>query len=242
MSQSLTVVLPKTVIFVLRAWPTRGSDCSTWRSTRCGIALVLLAGSACGGRIEPRVDDAGVCPAVDAALVFGPSTSPTGCEPWSKAMTDGFVVAPTTVELATQSIVGCWIGWATPPSPWLEEPWLVSIRFNSDGSYLAQGYEGPTVPLYSAPNPLPFYYGDVEKCPSLDRWRLLNSDAQGVSGQIDIPFYSGVHSGNGPCYLPVWQGELSALVFDASRNHLRFSFAADALPIPYDLWRMCAAP
>ena len=114
----------------------------------------------------------------------------------------------------------------------------MQISFNADGSYMAYGYDGTSPAYPSEADPPAFYYGEVDICPSLDRWRLLRTDGDGsISGEIDVPFYYG----SGLCQLPAWQGELSSLTFDASGNRLRFSFnrSDGDDPVVYDLWREC---
>jgi hypothetical protein len=154
--------------------------------------------------------------------------------PWSGVDSTPFVPATTSATLAQTlaAMHGLWIGHAVAPQYWTPERWDLVLDLTPDetdgGHFTARTSTG-------SPS---FYYGtDESDCAAMRRYRLFDFGTQGVAGAIDIPFPGGSPS----CHLPVWQGELSNIAFDAKANRLRLSFSrSDGYgPIDYDLWRVC---
>lgn len=129
----------------------------------------------------------------------------------------------TSVTDAENAMTGRWRG--TQTNPWFGT-YVVAFRFDADGHYASRTMSGGGPALY---------WGTDEDTP-LKQWRLdhVNADAKGI-GEIDVAFAYG----NGIYGLPLWQGVIESLVFDAARERMHFVMTrADGYgPIDLDLWR-----
>jgi hypothetical protein len=222
------------------------------------LPLVLVA---CGGAIAPgegkdAAPDEGRDGSFDAHEASTPAPPDEGgttvpqplvlandgtCVPWSQAAGEPFLASPSDplsqpasalLDATAASFVGSWIGHASAPPNWLPPSWDLVVQFTSNGPHGGQ---------YAAQsNALPFYYGSqASSCSTLRQWRLFGVLADGVQGELDVPFDYGASL---PCELPTWQGVLTRIATNVSSSRLRFDFrTSDGYgPVAYDLWRICA--
>jgi hypothetical protein len=166
----------------------------------------------------------------------------TSCSPYGHGPAGPFVPAGTadpasqSVSETASAIEGSWIGHANAPSSWLPSSWYVWIDFRADGHYAAEGFV-TTTPLSDPPA---FYYGTNDNtdssCAAMKKWQVTGINSTGALGTLGVPFWYGT-----VCGLPTWQGELTAIELDASRNRVQFAFGTDDGygPVQYDLLRVC---